>query len=133
MSFAAKAGLGVAAELSAEALRCGSWPRVRGLAEALRGMLSDVPGVAVQDRGAELCGLVSFTARGWEGRLDDLRLALRLGDRPVNVSVSRRPSTRVDFEERGLEEVVRASVHYYNSQGDLESFVRRLAEIMARG
>lgn len=40
-----------------------------------------------------------------------------------NVSVSAAPSTRLDFDQRGLSAVVRASVHSYNSKEDVELFV----------
>lgn len=41
-----------------------------------------------------------------------------------NVSVSAAPSTRLDFEQRGLTAVVRASVHAHNSTEEVEIFVR---------
>jgi selenocysteine lyase/cysteine desulfurase len=44
-----------------------------------------------------------------------------------NVSVSRRPSTRIDFENRGLHEVVRASVHYYNTDDEIAAFAALIA------
>lgn len=49
----------------------------------------------------------------------------------VNVSVSSITSTRLDFEERNLEHVVRASVHYYNTETELEDFVETLQRVLA--
>lgn len=52
-----------------------------------------------------------------------------------NVSVSAAPSTRLDFERRGLSAVVRASVHAYNTAAEVQAFaaaVRVLASDPAR-
>lgn len=67
MAYACKVGLGVAVQ---ECLDLGIrriWARVQQLAGALRAGLAGVPGVALQDRGAVLCGLVSFTVAGLTG------------------------------------------------------------------
>lgn len=45
----------------------------------------------------------------------------------INVSVSRIGSTRIDYERRGLSEVVRASVHYYNTEAELQRFLTAVA------
>ena len=44
----------------------------------------------------------------------------------INVWFSDTASTRIDMERRGLESVVRVSVHYYNDLGDIERFCVRL-------
>ncbi|MDX3110395.1 aminotransferase class V-fold PLP-dependent enzyme [Nonomuraea angiospora] len=49
--------------------------------------------------------------------------------RSINVSVSRAPSTLLDMTDRDLTSVVRASVHYYNTQEELD----RLIEELVRG
>lgn len=90
--------------------------RVYQLADDLRERLSDLPGIRVHDIGRERCGIVTFTVAGMEpGQVKELLTAHR-----VNVNVSRTPSTRLDMEARGLEELVRASVHYYNTGDELE-------------
>ena len=40
----------------------------------------------------------------------------------INVSVSSGSGSRLSFMERGIEAVVRASIHYYNSEEELEHF-----------
>jgi selenocysteine lyase/cysteine desulfurase len=47
----------------------------------------------------------------------------------INVSVSSVESTRLDMDERGLGEIVRASVHYYNSEEEIERFCEVLAAL----
>lgn len=119
MSFAAKVGLGVAVD---ECVQLGIdriWDRIQQLADALRAGLQALPGVAVQDRGRVLCGLVSFTVAGTPA--DQVQQGL--ARQHINVSVSRTPSSRIDFEQRGLSEIVRASVHYYNTEEQLQRFL----------
>jgi cysteine desulfurase / selenocysteine lyase len=41
-------------------------------------------------------------------------------------------STRFDMEARGLNEVVRASVHYYNDEDEIERFCATLRAIAAQ-
>ena len=96
------------------------------LAKDLRARLGAIPGVRIQDLGRERCGIVTFTADGWEARA--LREAL--AEHRINVSTSTRLSTRLDMEDRGLTELVRASVHYYNSERELERFCRVLESVM---
>ncbi|HLT19708.1 MAG TPA: hypothetical protein VKZ96_09635, partial [Thermomicrobiales bacterium] len=47
----------------------------------------------------------------------------------MNVTVSRPPSTRLDMEARGLDGVVRASVHYYNTEGEVERFAQAIEDL----
>jgi cysteine desulfurase / selenocysteine lyase len=121
-NIAATLGLGAALDYAM------SWglpairDRVYQLADDLRERLSDLPGVRVHDIGRERCGIVTFTVAGMPpGQVKELLAAHR-----VNVSVSRAPSTRLDMEARGLDELVRASVHYYNTGNELDVLCRAL-------
>lgn len=42
-------------------------------------------------------------------------------------------SSRLDFEQRGLQEVVRASVSTYNSEGDIDVLVQALQALTKQG
>jgi cysteine desulfurase/selenocysteine lyase len=53
----------------------------------------------------------------------------RLAAKRINVSVSRVGSSRLDFEKRGLQEVVRASVHYYNLEKEVQALLDALKEL----
>jgi selenocysteine lyase/cysteine desulfurase len=44
----------------------------------------------------------------------------------VNTSVSPASSARLDLPRRGLSELVRASVHYYNTDDELDRLVTAL-------
>ena len=95
---------------------CASWPR------ALRTELAGIPGVALRDLGPEPCGIVDVHQGGRRAR--ELVLALRREG--INVWFSDTASTRLDMERRGLESVVRVSVHYYNDLAEIERFCVRL-------
>ena len=50
----------------------------------------------------------------------------RLGAQRINVSVSVISAARLDLEARGLSELVRASVHYYNTEDEITRFCTAL-------
>lgn len=116
---AGRLGLGAAADyalaIGIEAIR----ERASGLAALLRRELARLPGVAIHDRGTERCAIVSFTKAGVEA--EGIKAALRA--RRINVSVSPAEYARLDLEVRGLPAIVRASPHYYNSEGDIAALV----------
>jgi cysteine desulfurase / selenocysteine lyase len=74
--------------------------------------------VTVRDIGAERCGIVTFTVDGMKAQAVQQALA----GQSMNVTISTIASTRFDMEARGLPEVVRASVHYYNDEAEIERF-----------
>ena len=49
----------------------------------------------------------------------------------MNVNVSEPGDTRLDFEARGLGPMIRASVHYYNSEEEVARFCDLVAELTA--
>ena len=126
-NYAAKIAMGVAIDY---ALRWGledTWARVKELGRSLREALASLPRVTVQDRGPELCGIVSFTIENREpSAIADL-----LARQAINVTASPGFVTPFDSEARGLTSgVVRASVHYYNSDEEVHHFCKTLATII---
>ncbi len=120
--FAGKAALGTAIDYALgwgmEAIR----DRVTALADDLRARLATVPGVTVTDLGVEKCGIVTFTKEGEA----PLAIRERMAGKGINISASSGSGSRVGFDRRGLEAVVRASVHYVNSEAEIERFVAEL-------
>jgi selenocysteine lyase/cysteine desulfurase len=125
-NYAGKVGLGVAIDYALEWGLDAIWRRVRSLAYQLRAQLSLLPGVIVHDRGITQCGIVTFTVEGH----DPEALRLALAQQHINVSVSERSSTLLDMDERRLKSMVRASVHYYNSEEEVERFCEALASMI---
>ena len=121
-NHAGRIGLGVAVDYAL------SWgldaieARVTALADGLRRRLQDVDGVHVHDQGRRRCGIVTFTVDGVPAQ----DVHRRLSERGVNTSVSRVGSARLDLPHRGLSELVRASVHYYNIEDELDRLIDAL-------
>ncbi len=120
---AGKIGLGAAVDYALgwglEAIR----DRVYALAAALRARLAAMSGVTVRDVGAERCGIVTFTKAGREPGA--IRQAL--GGQGINVHVSATGDTRLEVTSREQSGVVRASVHYYNTEEEIERLCAALA------
>jgi cysteine desulfurase / selenocysteine lyase len=126
-SYASKVGLVTAIDYALEWGIDNIWRRIKLLSYQLRTQLSPIPGVIVHDRGITQCGIVTFTIEG----LDPVEIRQKLALQKINVSVSERSSTLLDMSARGLTTMVRASVHYYNTEEELTRFstiIEQLAE-----
>ncbi|WP_122075925.1 aminotransferase class V-fold PLP-dependent enzyme [Pseudophaeobacter sp. EL27] len=93
--------------------------RVTTLAQGLRDELSTVNGVSVHDLGLRKSGIVTFTKDGIESKA----IADSLRNQGINVSVAPVTGARLDFEARNLPAMIRASVHYFNTQDEIARFV----------
>jgi len=125
-NFAGKIGLGVAIDYAMQWGIDSTWRRIKSLSYQLRTGLSPLPGVIVRDRGVNQCGIVTFTVEGFAPQ----EIKRQLAEQSINVSVTERSSTLLDMEARGLTAMVRASVHYYNTEQEVEHFCQQLAEIV---
>ena len=101
------------------------WARVQERGETLRARLAAVPGVTVRDLGVVRGGIVSFTVRG----VDAARVKATLRAARINVTVSPARGTLLDMRARGLSEVVRASVHYYNTDEEIDHLTAEVARL----
>ena len=125
-NYAGKIGLGVAIDYALEWGIDTIWRRIQALAYQLRTRLSPLPGVTVRDRGVTQCGIVTFTVEDKEP--EELRKTL--AQQNINVSVTTRSSTLLDMDARGLTNMLRASVHYFNSEEEVERFCEVLISII---
>lgn len=122
-AVAAQVGLGVAASYARRVGMGWARERIGGLSGWLRSALEGVPGVEVHDRGRELSGIVTFSVAGREAEW----VVGALRERGVRANVAR------PFDQRWSpgpgHAVVRASVHYYNSEEELERTVGLVREL----
>ena len=122
---AGRIGLGVAVDHALEWGLENIADRTAELAAGLRERLAEIPGVAVRDRGRQLCAITTFTV---DGVAPD-EVAARLGAQGTNVSVSAATSAQLDLSHRGLDAVVRASVHYVTTDEELDRAVAQVAAL----
>ncbi|GAA0939273.1 aminotransferase class V-fold PLP-dependent enzyme [Actinocorallia libanotica] len=98
--------------------------RVDALAARLRTALADLPGVTVHDRGLHKSGIVTFThaeqpAETLVSKLAAAGVVTRVSEQTYRYDEGLAPRARV-----------RASVHYYNTSGELDHTVRTLASLL---
>lgn len=101
------------------------WKRVRYVAGLLRRRLQEIGGITVHDTGQVKSGIVTFTHSGFTAE----EIQQYLSTKNINVSVSTRSSTLLDMTRRNLEAVVRASVHYYNTEKEVAILVGALRNL----
>ena len=111
--YATEVGLGAIAD------------HVQPLAQALRDRLADIPGVTVHDPGLRKSGIVTFSKAG----VEPARAKAALRAQSINVSVMPRQWALLDAEARDLPDLIRASVHAFNTNAEVERFVRAIAAL----
>ena len=116
-------GMGRAAAYAMDVGLDDVWERVSRLACLLRASLSSIPGVTVHDIGSVRGAIVTFTVDGHGA--DAVKAALR--GRSINVSIVTPGAARFDMEARDLPDLVRASVHYFNTEDE----IARLVDVVA--
>ena len=120
--FAGKYALGVAIDYSLSWGLASIQQRVYELADYLRNQLSSCKDITVTDVGQEKCGIVTFTSKSRDaGTIKKLLAANK-----INVSVSDGSGSLISFQQRGLEQLVRASVHYFNTEEEVDFFIESL-------
>jgi len=98
--------------------------RIAQLSTQLRARLNDLPGVQVRDQGNRPNGINTFTIDGCD--LNALLHHLRA--QGINTSVTNFDQAWLDLKERGIERIMRASVHYYNTEEEVERLVQAIVK-----
>jgi selenocysteine lyase/cysteine desulfurase len=101
------------------------YARIQALASELRAGLGGLPGVTVVDQGRERCGIVTFVVDG----VAPAEVKAKLRAQRVNVNTIDPSNTLLDSAARGLGEIVRSSVHYYNSEDEVARLIDRVADL----
>jgi selenocysteine lyase/cysteine desulfurase len=102
------------------------WQQVKLLSDITRRKLSELDELKILDRGAENSGSVTFHI----ARSRPEFIVHELLKRKINVVASYRAYGLIDFDEKGVGWVIRASPHYYNTITEIEIFIEALKEII---
>ncbi|MEO6631123.1 MAG: aminotransferase class V-fold PLP-dependent enzyme [Mucilaginibacter sp.] len=119
-------GLGKAVEYALNIGVDRIWRRVQLLATTLRSKLAGIDGITIHDFGAEQCGIVTFTVNGF----DAVQVKHHLAEKHINVSVGKAISTFYFMDKNNLTNVVRASVHYYNTEEEIHVMCNELRDLL---
>ena len=114
-------GLGAAVDYMLELGIERIWVRIQHLADYLRNALSGISGVVVHDLGEVKCGIVSFVTP-----IEVQTLKAKLHKAGFNISIIHPSHTLLDMQQRDLGHMIRASVHYYNTEEEIDKFVAAL-------
>ncbi|TNC22348.1 aminotransferase class V-fold PLP-dependent enzyme [Amycolatopsis alkalitolerans] len=124
-SYALTLGLGAAVDYALAIGLPAIEERVSALAALLRSELREIKGVTVRDQGVKQCGIVTFSS----DRLPAAEIKARLAEAKINTSVSGAGSAQYDFTARALPSLVRASVHYYNTESEIHHLTTTLTRL----
>jgi cysteine desulfurase / selenocysteine lyase len=116
--YAGKLGLAEAARYAMDVGLQDIENRNLHLSQMLRQELAKVKGVTLTDLGVRKSAIVTFIKDGQPPET----IHQRLRAQNINVSVSPANYARLDMPARGLTSLVRASVHYYNTEEEIERF-----------
>jgi selenocysteine lyase/cysteine desulfurase len=115
--YAGKVGLGVAVDYALDVGVENGWARIQELAARLREGLGALPAVTLRDRGAVLGATVTFDVAGTSAA-DVQRL---LAGERINVSVTEATPSQIGSPSFAAH--VRSSVHYYNTEEEVDRLV----------
>src|SRR5690606_24043514 len=128
-NIAAQIGLGKAADYALTQSVELVWDRIVRLSTTLRELISALPGFSVHDRGSLKSGIVTFSCRHKDA--SEVTAWLRR-EHAINTSVSAVQLTRTDLLRRGVTHLVRASVHDFNTEDEVDRLASAL-ETLTRG
>lgn len=124
-NYAGKLGLGAAVDYALDLGVETTAARLIDLGETLRRRLAEVAGVSVHDKGIDRGGIVTCAIEGVEA--EEAQRTLRAAN--MNTSTSPAGHARLDLPHRGLPTLLRASVHYYNTEDEIDRFVEAVAAL----
>ncbi len=108
-----------------EAIRCALelgmdkiWNRIQYLGDLFREKLSAIPGITVHDQGAVKGGIVTFYDEHHSSR----QLHTLFTQANFRTAVTPKDGAIIYMHERKLPEMIRASIHYYNTEEEIAAF-----------
>lgn len=124
-SYGAKLGLGKALDYALALGLDAIEQRIVSLAGHVRVGLAEVPGVRVLDTGTRRCGIVTFDVAG----LAATEVSASLGTLGINTGSPDLTGSRYDIESRAVDAVVRAGIHYFNTEEEMDRLVTEVAAL----
>ncbi|QSE98201.1 aminotransferase class V-fold PLP-dependent enzyme [Fulvivirga lutea] len=118
-SIAGKLGLTEATRQINELGISNIWDRVVDVATYLRVELSQLEGIEVTDTGSLKSGIVTFQVPDKSHE----EIKAHLSRHKFNTVIAVKSGTLIDMSSRNLDSVIRASIHYYNTNSEIDSFV----------
>jgi len=115
---AGKIGLGTAVRYLLDLGPAATFERIGALAATLRQELSSLPGISVHDIGEVKGGIVTFS----HASIEASQIKSHLDAHKVNTNLAHPEWARLDAERRSLPTMIRASVHYYNTDEEILKF-----------
>jgi cysteine desulfurase / selenocysteine lyase len=125
-SYAGQLALGVAIGYALDWGLAAINARITDLAAELRRQLAAIDGLTVADRGLELCGIVTFATE----QIAAAELQKNLAERGINTSTVPFSANPLSSEPHSHPQLLRASLHYYNTHEELERFIKILRTIL---
>jgi selenocysteine lyase/cysteine desulfurase len=124
-NFSAKYGLSLAIahlnQLGIEQVQS----KIKEVANYCRTRLGSLAHIEVMDTGTFKSGIITFISTKSSAE----EIMLSLASHQVNVSVIVEGSSLFDLQDRVINEAVRASVHYYNTLDEVDTFIALLESI----
>ncbi|WP_419904076.1 aminotransferase class V-fold PLP-dependent enzyme [Kiloniella sp.] len=93
--------------------------RISDLSQYFRNELSNIPSISLLDLGDKKCGIVSFYSD--QKKCTEIRAFLETNQ--IHVSTPGRTGNPVLFDQCGISQLVRASVHYFNTKEEIDKMV----------
>jgi cysteine desulfurase / selenocysteine lyase len=118
--YAGKLGLMEAAKYASEIGMKNIASRNALLSNLLRASLAKIDGVHLTDLGVSKSAIITFYKDG----ISPEECHTKLRAQNINVSVSPSSYARLDLGQRKLNSIIRSSIHYYNTEAEIEKFCR---------
>ena len=125
MPYAAMVGLAAAARQALDLGMPAIQERALRLADDLRERLESLPGVCVTDGASRRCAIVTFEVEGMAPSAV-VSAAARAG---ITIGESVSVWSALDMEAKGLNHVVRASPHYFNTEEEIDHLAETIAAL----
>ena len=121
-NYAAILGLGAAVDYALDIGLENIQSRNTELASYLRSRLGEIDGVHIHAISKHQCAITSFYVDGHAAA----DIVDRLRKNHINTSLSEPKSTLLDANKNKLPNLVRASIHYFNDENEIDSFIEVL-------